>query len=155
MITFVFCRELEELEAIKEAEEAALAEAEAAAAEAAEAMEGLFGDMDEPDDGDDPGGGDGSPDSPSGDMSQIGNQVPVDSGPLVDVVSGSGISPNHHVGSIVSVSAGQKYVIQEDQGHGSFSQSIDGMHTNADDGRGGGEDLERVSLNSMGPTVQN
>ena len=139
-------RELEELEAIKEAEEAALAEAEAAAAEAAEAMEGLFGDMDGPD-LDDPGGG-GSPESPSGTASQTGSQIAVDSGPLVDVVSGSGVNP-HHGGSLVSVSASQKYIIQED-GSGvreqtSFSQSVDEMNNS----NVLGDESERISLNSV------
>ena len=143
---FSYFRELEELEAIKEAEEAALAEAEAAAAEAAEAMEGLFGDMDDPD-LDDPGG-DGSPESPSGTASQTGSQVVVDSQHLVDVVSGSGVlNPSNHGGSLVSVAASQKYVIQEDgrqREHGSFSHSVDGMNNS----NGVGEDSERISLTS-------
>ena len=70
-------------------------------------MEGLFGDMDDPD-LDDPGG-DGSPESPSGTASQTGSQVVVDSQPLVDVVSESGMSD--HRGSLVSVAASQKYTI--------------------------------------------
>ena len=107
-----------------------MAEAEAAAAEAAEAMEGLFGDMDGPD-LDDPGG-DGTPDSPSGTASQTGSQVVVDSQPLVDVVSGSGVmNPSNHGGSLVSIAGSQKYIIQDDsrqRDHGSFSHSVDGMN---------------------------
>ena len=140
---------MEELEAIKEAEEAALAEAEAAAAEAAEAMEGLFGDIDGPDD-DDPGG-DRTPESPSGSASQTGSQAVVDSQPLVDVVSGSGImNPSNHGGSLVSVATSQKYVIQEDDRqqrdhHGSFSHSVDGMNNS----NVVGDDTDGMSLSSV------
>ena len=107
-------------------------------------MEGLFGDMDDPD-LDDPGG-DGSPESPSGTASQTGSQVVVDSQPLVDVVSESGMSD--HRGSLVSVAASQKYTIQEDgrqREHGSFSHSVDGMNNS----NGVGEDSERISLTSV------
>ena len=107
-------------------------------------MEGLFGDMDDPD-LDDPGG-DGSPESPSGTASQTGSQVVVDSQPLVDVVSGSGVS--NHGGSLVSVTASQKYGIQEDgrqREHGSFSHSVDGMNNS----NCIGEDSERISLTSV------
>jgi hypothetical protein len=141
-------RELEELEAIKEAEEAALAEAEAAAAEAAEAMEGLFGDMDGPD-LDDPGDDGGvylgeSPESPSGSASQTGSQVVVDAQLLVDVIS----NPSNHGGSLVSVAASQKYIIQDDsrqRDHGSFSHSVDGMNNS----NGVGDESERISLSSV------
>ena len=133
------------MEAIKEAEEAALAEAEAAAAEAAEAMEGLFGDIDGPD-LDDPGDG-GTPESPSGTASQTGSQV--DSRPLVDVVSGSGVmNPNNHGGSLVSVTASQKYIIRDDnrvRDQNSFSHSVDGVNNSNEVG----DESERISLNSV------
>ena len=121
-----------------------MAEAEAAAAEAAEAMEGLFGDMDNP--LDDPGGDD-SPESPSDTASQTGSQAVVDSQPLVDVVSGS-LNPSNHGGSLVSVTASQKYIIQDEnrqREHGSFSHSVDGMNNS----NGVGDESERISLSSV------